>query len=132
MTNPRAALIFLRWFAAALYAGLIFYLSSLSRPLPFFEVIQKYHSDLIFHGVEYGVFGALLVRAAAVSWESSSPKMWMMIAFLIGLAYGCTDEWHQSFVPLRDASFLDAAADAAGTAIGIWIWMRSNKIKTHA
>jgi len=130
--SKNQSLIVVRWFAAALYAAGIFYLSSLSHPLPFLEAIEKYHSDLILHGVEYGVFGALLVRAAAVSWESFSPKMWMTLAFLIGSAYGCTDEWHQSFVPLRDASFLDAAADAVGTGIGIWIWTRSSKIKTHA
>lgn len=33
---------------------------------------------------------------------------------LIGAIYGLSDEWHQSFVPGRDCSVYDVAADALG------------------
>jgi len=32
--------------------------------------------------------------------------------------YALTDEWHQSFVPERDASLWDAVVDAIGIATG--------------
>ena len=37
-----------------------------------------------------------------------------MMAVLIAVAYGVTDEWHQSFVPNRHADPRDLAADAIG------------------
>jgi VanZ family protein len=42
--------------------------------------------------------------------------------FLLTVFYGATDEYHQSFVPTRDASFLDLAADAIGGLLGI-VWI---------
>jgi VanZ family protein len=38
----------------------------------------------------------------------------LLAAWMIGTAYGATDEWHQSFVPGRQADAADVLADALG------------------
>lgn len=98
-----------------LYAGLIFFLSSLSR---FPEAVPSFFSfDKVAHFVEYYVFGWLLYR-----WFSSPDRVWgrrgvLLMTLLVGIGYAVGDEWHQSFVPGRDASFFDALFDAAGIAV---------------
>ncbi|MFC5985334.1 VanZ family protein [Marinicrinis lubricantis] len=42
-----------------------------------------------------------------------------MYAWLISLAWALLDEWHQSFVPERTASFADVCLDSSGAALGI-------------
>ncbi len=42
-----------------------------------------------------------------------------LLIFLATCLFGAVDEWHQSFVPGRDASRWDWAADAAGAALGL-------------
>jgi VanZ family protein len=94
--------------------------------------------DKTAHVVAYGVLAASMVRALylgtglgerAVTWAS------MAYASL----YGVTDEIHQSFVPGREASALDVAADVAGAAIGVLIgvslvrilWSRAQRIEAR-
>ena len=108
------------WVFVGLYAGVIFYLSSLSRPLP--EPIQKYFYDWVLHGVEYLFFGVLLARAIGLSFERSSWRTLMAWTFVVGALYGISDEWHQSFVPEREACVKDAAVDAVAVLLGAWIW----------
>ncbi len=38
---------------------------------------------------------------------------------LFCLFYGMTDEWHQSFVPGRDADWMDLGADTMGAIIAM-------------
>ena len=96
------------------YAGLIFFLSSLSR---FPEEVPSFFGiDKIAHFVEYYLFGWLLYR-----WFSLSDRCWgrrgaLLLTLLIGIGYAMGDEWHQSFVSGRDASFFDALFDGAGIA----------------
>lgn len=47
---------------------------------------------------------------------------------LICALYGVTDEFHQSFVPDREASFGDVAADALGASAGVVIGLFAEKI----
>ena len=97
------------------YAGLIFFLSSLSR---FPEEVPSFFGfDKVAHFVEYYIFGWLLYR-----WFSSPDRVWgrrgvLLMTLLVGIGYAVGDEWHQSFVPGRDASFFDALFDAAGIAV---------------
>ncbi|OIP93068.1 MAG: hypothetical protein COS57_03520 [Syntrophobacterales bacterium CG03_land_8_20_14_0_80_58_14] len=97
-----------------LYAGLIFSLSSLSR---FPEEVPSFFGfDKVAHFAEYYIFGWLLYR-----WLSSPDRVWgrqgvLLMTLLVGIGYAAGDEWHQSFVPGRDASFFDALFDAAGIA----------------
>ncbi len=112
------------WSLVIAYAAFIFFMSSLPHPLP--ESVQKYFSDWILHGVEYGVFGFLLIRALEGSFEKKSRSFLFAAALLLGILYGVSDEWHQYFVPNRNSSAHDVAADGIGVFLGALIWVKRN------
>ena len=99
------------WSLTILYMLLIFYLSSLPRPIKY-ELAPG--MDKILHLFEYAILGYLL----EVSLKKSQVRAYLIVAWLIGSFYGVTDEIHQSFVPGREASFIDLIADSLGSFIG--------------
>jgi len=97
---------------AVAYAALIFFLSSQSKfpeELPFFFGLDK-----IIHCVEYFIFGALVYRWMASSERFSSRRTVLTATIVVGVLYAFSDEWHQSFVPGRDASLWDGLFDSLG------------------
>jgi VanZ family protein len=113
--GPRRAAISLliRWAPAVLWAALIFALSSVSGlPAP-----PGGLSDKHAHVITYGVLSALIVWG--LTDRSPARTTWPVAVGAVVLAalYGASDEWHQSFIPGRDVSALDLAADTAGAAI---------------
>jgi VanZ family protein len=108
----RAAWAFL---PALAYAGLIFALSASPNPLPFLP--QSFlHQDKLLHAAEYAVLAGLLVPGLRLA--GMRPALALVVALAAASAYGATDEFHQSFVPGRDADPLDWAADTAGATLG--------------
>ncbi len=90
------------------YCGFLFYLSSQSTlPLPQYFSWQ----DLIEHAVAYFILGIFARKALPVV------PSWMIIVFVA--LYGMSDEFHQYFVPGRDCSILDFAADTMGGTIAV-------------
>jgi VanZ family protein len=81
--------------------------------------------DWTQHGLGYAGLALVTLRATAAG-EWRGVTLWALVtAWLIAVAYGLVDEWHQSFVPARTADLRDAAADAAGAALalgGAWAW----------
>ena len=77
------------------------------------------------HSAGYAGLGALVARALAGGFGVRLPWWRAVGAVAITTVYGCSDEWHQSFVPGRFADLRDVWADAvgavAGTA-GCWAW----------
>lgn len=120
------------WFGAGAYAVFIFFLSSTSHPIPYFPGMEKYPLDKIFHMIEYGIFGWLLTRAICFSFPAKPFALLASAAFFLGVLYGASDEWHQSFVPYRDASPKDLASDAVGVALGVLLWNNKKKEKVNA
>lgn len=111
MTGWRRSLL---WLPAAAYAVLIFHLSSQSR----IPVILAHVWDKLLHAGGFGFMTALFVfalegRLAPVRWRPA------ILAVLLTVLYGASDEFHQSFVPGRDASLLDLLADGVGAAIAV-------------
>jgi VanZ family protein len=99
----------------------IFVFSSFSRlPVPLGG-----SSDLVIHGLVYALLGILMVRALADgSWRGVNTNT-LATAVLLTIFYGCTDEYHQSFVAGRVADIYDVIADAVGAcsgAVGVWLW----------
>jgi VanZ family protein len=108
-----------RWVFGALavaWAAFIFWESSQANPFPFVPSAILSHDKLLHLGA-YAILAALAVGALA---RSGLPALGRVaaLAAVLAVAYGATDEWHQSHVPGRDADPWDWAADAAGGVAG--------------
>jgi VanZ family protein len=104
------------------YAGLIFFLSSIPKFPDFLPTFSGF--DKIVHFGEYFLLGWLLCR-----WLSAEESPWvkrraLSLTLALGILYGISDEWHQSFVPGRDASFWDAAIDALAVGAAVFCYPR--------
>lgn len=80
--------------------------------------------DWITHGATYGILGLLLCRAFAGGFGAPLSLAAAALAVALGTAYGASDEWHQSFVPRRDASVADVAKDFGGCALAALVHTR--------
>jgi VanZ family protein len=101
----------LLWLPALLWAGVIFWLSSLSHPpSPGPEFLYK---DKVGHWMLYCVLGWAVAYALRRGFNLSLPKT-VILAILITSTYGATDEFHQRFVPNRTCDVIDWVADTLG------------------
>jgi VanZ family protein len=82
------------------------------------------------HVTEFGIFSAAVfhgVRGPRHGWQWN----WAIITLLIAVAYAGLDEWHQSFVPLREPRMRDVMMDSLGAFLAqsvVWLyskWHRS-------
>jgi VanZ family protein len=108
---PRSRLVSL-WLPVAAWAALIFALSSvpsLDSGLSWDTPLRK-----AAHLTEYVVLGALLLRAL----RRPVP------AWLAGVAYAASDEFHQHFVAGRNGNLIDLAIDAIGALLGVVVYHR--------
>lgn len=145
------------------YAALIYYLSSLSSiniPTDFltgslahqvkdfleqnglsfiidFMFYCYYNLDKIQHIVLYFGFGIVLYLTFFNSKKQSLKKYAAIFAIFVGILYGITDEYHQSFVPGRVASTADLFANGIGVTIAqivilvlIFVKLTSRKSKS--
>jgi VanZ family protein len=107
----------LLWLLPALaYAGLIFYLSHQSNPIPWMPNAW-WTWDKLLHAVEYAGLAALLVLGLT-HLGTMGLRRAALLAVLLAAAYGATDELHQAFIPNRSCDLLDWLADVIGACIG--------------
>jgi VanZ family protein len=100
--------------------GTIFFLSHTPGDeihLPSFS-----HSDLVAHMIAYGALGVSVLYAWSDSLRASSFMKVSLYTVLACLLYGISDEFHQSFIPGRDVSGMDVAADTVGAVLACIIW----------
>lgn len=109
------------WIPLYIYAGLIFYLSSVPKPLP--EVGIPFF-DKVLHICEYAVFGLLAARAFKHSSRRTLLENFKLLAILVSILYGISDEFHQGFVPERQFSIFDIIADGIGGTLGAFVYGR--------
>ena len=107
------------WGPVALWAGLLFFLSSRSDLGPAGRI-----PDWITHGAAYLAFAVLLARALAGGFGRPLTGGTAVAVVLAATFYGVSDEWHQSFVPGRDSSAGDVAKDAGGALLGVLLFRR--------
>ena len=120
--TERSGLAWWYWLPVVAYAGLIFYLSSLSEPEEYVPFALAELGDKVLHAVEYGLLGALCYRAFRHGANVWAARYAWQLAIIAAAVYGVTDEVHQAFVPLRDADVLDFLMDGIGAAIGATVW----------
>ena len=74
------------------------------------------------HVTEFALFSISVfygVRAERYGWRLD----WAAITLLIAVCYAGLDEWHQSFVPLREPSVRDVMIDSAGALLAqVCVW----------
>ena len=117
------------WFPFAVYSTLIFGLSSLAGNQ---VTLTHIFWDKGLHAIEYLPLG---MCAAYGVYNSRLPWPWMGLWLLAGalcFAYGLSDEWHQSFVPGREASIWDAGADFWGGLFGAGLYLLSKKYMIYS
>lgn len=100
---------------AVLWAALLFWASSRPNPFPFLPEGIFGH-DKLLHAGAYAVLGGLVLGALARRRRGAARAV--LVAALLGTAYGATDELHQAYVPNREADPFDLGADAAGALAG--------------
>lgn len=115
------------WFLVILWAGVIFYFSSLpdlKSELPGFW-------DLIFrklaHMTEYFVLTYFLIKALLS--QGINKKAVLLTASLLAFGYAISDEYHQTFILGRSGALRDVLIDVSGVILMAWMY---KKIKLNS
>ncbi|HYK71918.1 MAG TPA: VanZ family protein [Pseudoneobacillus sp.] len=111
----------LLWALPLIYMGMIWTMSSL--PDDTFVELPNSSTDAFIkeslHLIEFAILYLLFVLAAYFNGKltAASNVLFAVLACL----YGITDELHQSFVPARSATLIDAVKDITGVAVSYYI-----------
>lgn len=116
----------LNWMPAILWALLIFLQSN--DPSPRGADIAP---DYLLHFFAYGILALAIILGFSGGikylWRGQFSGRHLLLSFLLAAAYGFSDEWHQSFIPGRHASWADIAANSLGAlsiAFLLLIWKK--------
>ena len=102
--------------------GTIFFLSHQSGdslPLP-----PVWNIDKVAHMFVYGILAGTVIYSFLPSYQKSNPLAVACTAVIVSTFYGFSDEFHQSFIFMRQVSVLDIAADFSGALVvsGFWFF----------
>ena len=104
------------WLPPIIFEIAIFILSS--PPSPSIGP-QIPHIDKLYHFLIYFTLALLLWRAFYYASSPFFKKNAVLFAFILTIILGVSDEFHQFFVPLRQAEFFDVVFDSLGAGIGM-------------
>jgi VanZ family protein len=90
------------------------------------HVLRLMHFGIrkLAHITEFGLFSITVfhgIRAGRSGWSFK----WALATLMIAVAYASLDEWHQSFVPLREPRVRDVAIVAFGALLAqtlVWFY----------
>jgi VanZ family protein len=107
------------WLPVLAWMSVIFYLSAQSRPL---EKTPSTALSYVAHFTEYAVLAFLLFWAQLFGngWKGNL-RVALALSLVVSALFAASDEYHQSFVPGRDASFLDFLTDCFGAAVALTV-----------
>ncbi len=112
---------FWRWWPAIVMMTAIFLFSA----IPSNEMISFGWLDLLIkkggHMCGYALLGATLWRAVF-----NEKKSGFLFPFIMTIAFAVSDEFHQSFVPGRNAAWIDVGIDSLGAGLGL-LWIAKNE-----
>ena len=80
------------------------------------------HLDKAVHAGEYLIFAWLLVGALRAA--QLTEREYGRLAWMYATSYGLLIEVIQGFIPWRSMDLWDAAANALGAALGVWLGRR--------
>ncbi len=110
------------YFPLILWAGIIFFLSS----LPGSTYPSLPYLDKVAHFFEYFILGYFLVRFIFNFDLSLTLPGVFLTSIILGSSFGFLDEIHQIFVPLRSCDFFDWLTDILGISAGILIFLKTS------
>ncbi len=79
--------------------------------------------DKLLHSLVYGILAATTLYAVPKNRAGDSPVRTGILVILFCLAYGISDEFHQSFIPGRCPSIWDIGADLLGAVVVVLFWL---------
>ena len=114
----------LYWLPVILWAGVIFYFSS----IPHLQIEKLGIWDTIFrkiaHATEYGVLAFLALRLGL---RQEKRKVFVLVIVIVFCAlYAWSDEWHQSLVAGRTFSVWDITIDSLGAIVFGLLYYRTS------
>lgn len=102
-----------KWLPALVWAGIIFYLSSIPGLSSGMSVFYDVFARKIAHAGVFSVL-CLLIFWALRSGHGMSFKKALLLSFVLTVLYAFSDEAHQYFVPERQARLFDVGVDSLG------------------
>jgi VanZ family protein len=95
------------------------------------HTLGRIHTGIrkLAHITEFGVFSTAVfhgVRGQHYGWR----WQWALTTLIIAVSYAGLDEWHQSFVPLREARFRDVLIDSTGALLAqffVWVYAKLHR-----
>jgi VanZ family protein len=100
------------------------------------HVLSLIHTGIrkLAHITEFGVLSISVfygVRGERYGWR----WQWAITTLIIAVSYAGLDEWHQSFVPMREARFRDVLIDSTGALLAqvlVWIYAKLHRNSMHS
>ena len=120
--NRRKVLAILRMVPMIVVMGTIFILSA--QPGDRFATALLPGIDKLAHAVAYGKLALTVLYVFSEDRKKNHPKTVMLLTVIFCVAFGVSDEFHQSYVPGRMASVLDLAADCVGAVAASLLYYR--------
>jgi len=103
------------------------------------DISQGHLDQIVFlvrkaaHVTEYAILAWLFARALTM--PATPAGRWsrkaVFIAWIVTSLYSATDEFHQSFVPNREARWADVLIDSTGAALGILGFFLYGRLRGH-
>lgn len=85
-------------------------------------------ADKAVHFFMYGGLGLLFARAMHNPPRTTRVRV-VVASFLLVVALGALDEWHQHFIQGRSTEFADWVADSSGGFLGALVWVIASRVR---
>jgi VanZ family protein len=103
--------------------GIIFFVSH--QPGDRIDLPDIPDIDKLLHSLVYGVLAAATLYAQPSAFRRKMSLSAGLFTVVFCMLYGLSDEFHQSFIPGRNASVWDLLADTLGALLMVVVWFRS-------
>lgn len=122
------------WYQLPLFVWAIAIFVASSIPGSDFPDSPIFSHDKILHFIAYFGLAVLLERALHHQDRFPTLARWSHLTTLVvTVLYGSSDEFHQLFVPGRDADIHDLLADCAGASVAVLlVWLMNLRRRSPA